>query len=244
MMLFSNSIKLFTYAVRDVVDYIVHKGWKVWKGFGILIYIGMFGTGKTLSAVRYVINQAKQYNLHVYSNIKLNGIEYTELKNFKDIIDAPPDSIFLIDEISTLFNARDWKNFSIDLLFQILQCRKNRKQLVCTAQRFQHVDKLLRDVTSEVVVCSKTWRFCHNQYYDAYDYENVSNGRLIKRIANVWYFATNAHYNAYDTSELIDNFKKAEFVSNEEVRDKRYAGAGTTAAHNANVNKKYTKKYT
>ena len=99
-MLFSNSIRLFTYAVRDVVDYIVHKGWKVWKGFGIRMYIGMFGTGKTLSAVRYVINQAIQYNLHVYSNIKLNGIEYTELKNFKDIIDAPPDSIFLIDKTS------------------------------------------------------------------------------------------------------------------------------------------------
>ena len=235
---------MFYYALYDVVDYIVNKRWKEWKGFGIDMYIGMFGTGKTLSAVNYVISQAKKYKLHVYSNIKLYGIEYTELKNFKDIINAPENSIFLIDEISTLFNARNWKDFSIDLLFQILQCRKNRKKLVCTAQRFQHVDKLLRDVTSNVIVCSKTWRFCHNQYYDAYDYENVSNGNLIKRIANVWYFATNKLYKAYDTAELIDNFKKEEFISNSEVRENRYAGAGTTAAYNANVNKKYTKKFT
>ena len=170
--------------------------------------------------VRRIISQAKKYGLTVYSNIKLN-YSYIPLTNYQQIIDAPANSIFLIDEISTIFHARDWSKFPTDLLFQILQCRKRRKMIVATAQRFGHVDKLLRDITSEVVTCRKYWRFQTYRIYDAWEIENAQNLDLVKPLKRGGWFVLNKHYSQYDTSELIDNAKKADFISNEKNTRKR-----------------------
>lgn len=215
------TVRSLRFAPRDVYLYFKCRKWRVWSGFGLRIYVGMFGTGKSLSAVRYVRANAQKYHLNVISNIVLKDIAYTPLVNYKQIIDAPPDTIILIDEVSTVFNARSWKDFNINLLFQLLQCRKNRKQLVCTAQRFAHVDKLLRDITAEVVVCRKNWRVCRNYAYDGWDYENTPAQFAIKPLWKFAYVATDSLYHAYDTDEIIDNAKKTEFISNEEILSNR-----------------------
>lgn len=211
------AVKSLRFAPTDIFNYFRYRKWKEWSGFGLRIYVGMFGTGKSLSAVRYVRSQAVRYHLNVISNIVLKDIEYTPLVNYQQIIDAPANTIVLIDEVSTVFNARSWKDFNINLLFQLLQCRKNRKQLVCTAQRFAHVDKLLRDITAEVVVCRKYWRICLNYAYDGWDYENTPAQFAIKSMWKYCYLATNKLYNAYDTDEIIDNAKKTDFLSNDEI---------------------------
>ena len=205
------------YTPIDMYRYFRHRLWRVWNGFGMRVYVGMFGTGKTLSAVRYVTRYAKKYNLNVLSNIRLEGISYTPLVNYKQILDSPPNTIILIDEVSTVFNARSWKDFNINLLFQILQCRKNHKELVCTAQRFAHVDKLMRDITAEVVVCRKHGRICTNTSYDGWDFENVPTAIAIRPLWRHAYVATDALYSAYDTSELIDNARRTDFVSNDDI---------------------------
>lgn len=204
------------YLGLDTFQYLKGRKWKEWNGFGLNAYVGYFGKGKTLCASHYVISQAKRYGLTVYSNIRLNGIEYIPLKNFQQIIDADGNSIFLIDECSTLFNSRQWKDFPVDLLFQLLQCRKQKKQLILTAQRFAHIDKAIRDITFNVYDCSKHWRFQHIQIYDGWDYENCMNIQMLGRVGHSWSFVTNKWYESYDTSELIDNAKKTDFISNEE----------------------------
>ena len=205
------------YLGLDIFEYFKYKKWKEWNGFGLNIYVGMFGKGKTLSATKYVLRQAKKYKLNVLSNIKLNGYPYTPLENYQQIIDAPPNTIILIDEISTVLNARSWKDFNINLLFQLLQCRKGKKMLVGTAQRFHHVDKLIRDITYEVIDCNKYWRFLHNSHYDGWDYENCMNRDMLKRVFHSWSFVSNKDYKGYDTSEIIDNAKRTDFLSNEEI---------------------------
>lgn len=211
------AVKSLRFVPVDIFDYFRRCKWRDWSGFGLRIYVGMFGTGKSLSAVRYVRSQANKYHLNVISNIVLKDLDYTPLVNYRQIIDAPANTIVLIDEVSTVFNARSWKDFNINLLFQILQCRKNRKQLVCTAQRFAHVDKLLRDITAEVVVCRKHWRICFNYAYDGWDYENTPAQFAIKSMWKYCYLATNRLYGAYDTDEIIDNVKKTDFLSNDEI---------------------------
>lgn len=209
------------YLGLDFYEYIRYRKWNQWNGFGLNIYVGMFGKGKTLSATKYVIANAKRYNLNVLSNIKLNGIEYIPLTNWQQIVDCPGNTIILIDEISTVFNARNWKDFNINLLFQLLQCRKNKKEIIATAQRFAHVDKLLRDITYNVIDCNKYWRFQHNSYYDGWDYENCMNRDFLARLTHCWNFITNKDYKAYDTDEIIDNVKRTEFVSNDEILERR-----------------------
>lgn len=210
-------VKALRFAPADIYHYFKYREWTVWRGFGLRIYVGMFGTGKSLSAVRFVRKNATRYHLNVISNIALKDITYTPLINYQQIIDAPPNTIILIDEVSTVFNARSWKDFNINLLFQLLQCRKNRKQLVCTAQRFSHVDKLLRDITAEVVVCRKNWRVCRNYAYDGWDFENTPAQFAIKPLWRFAYVATNELYNSYDTDEIIDNAKKTDFISNADI---------------------------
>ncbi|MCM1440009.1 MAG: AAA family ATPase [Roseburia sp.] len=205
------------YAVKDFIEYIIKRKWRIWNGFGMDIFVGMFGRGKSLAASMYVLSQAKRYKLHVLSNVKLYGYPYTELVNYQQIIDAPDNTIIFIDEISTVFNAREWKNFNINLLFQLLQCRKNKKKIVATAQRFGHVDKLIRDITANVVDCNKLWRFQNLKFYDAWDYENCMNTQMIRPVRRECLFIHDKHYHGYDTSELIDNVKRTDFKSNDEI---------------------------
>lgn len=232
------------YLGLDLYEYIKYRKWNQWNGFGLNIYVGMFGKGKTLSATKYVIANAKRYKLNVLSNIKLNGIEYTPLTNWQQIVDCPGNTIILIDEISTVFNARNWKDFNINLLFQLLQCRKNKKEIIATAQRFAHVDKLLRDITYNVIDCNKYWRLLHNSYYDGWDYENCMNRDFLSRIYHSWSFVSNKDYKAYDTDEIIDNAKRIEFVSNEEILERRSnVQFNELAVHNPNRKlKKHIKK--
>lgn len=214
-------LKALRFAPKDLLLYFKERKWNFWSGFGLRIYVGMFGTGKTLSAVRYVRSNALRYNLNVLSNIHLTDVAYTPLVNYQQIIDAPGNTIVLIDEISTVFNSRAWKDFNVNLLFQLLQCRKQRKELVCTAQRFAHVDKLLRDITAEVIVCSKRWRVCKNIAYDGWDYENTSTAFALLPLWRFAYVSTDELYHAYDTDELIDNAKRTDFVSNDDILARR-----------------------
>lgn len=215
--IFFNLHREALYLCIDFFDYIKNKKWNVWNGFGLNIYVGMFGKGKTLSATKYVIEQANRYKLNVISNIKLNGIEYVPLTNWKQIVDCDGNTIILIDEISTVFNSRNWKDFNINLLFQLLQCRKNKKMIVGTAQRFSHVDKLLRDITYNVIDCNKYWRLLHNDYFDGWDYENCQNPRMLHKVFHCWKFISNKDFKSYDTSEIIDNAKRTDFISNNEI---------------------------
>jgi len=66
-----NGFKVIGYAFYDAFRYFKEEKWKEWNGFGLRIYTGLFGQGKTLSAANFVISQAKKYNLTVYSNIWL-----------------------------------------------------------------------------------------------------------------------------------------------------------------------------
>jgi hypothetical protein len=205
------------YIPKDIYRYIKGKEWKKFKGYGIKVFAGLFGSGKSQSAVDYVVRMYHKYHVNIISNIKLFGVPYTPLENYQQIIDSSGNTIILIDEISTVFNAREWQSFNIDLLFQLLQVRKNRKMLITTAQRFEHVEKLIRDVTVNVIKCKKYWRYCVLTCYDAWDYEHTPLTVYLEPIYKVMYFSTDALYNSYDTSEIIDNMKKQKFISNKEV---------------------------
>lgn len=219
----------------DIYRYYKNKEWTIFEGFGLHIFIGLFGKGKTISMVETAYNIAKRYpQVKIYSNIKLMGFpEHTEiirLINYHQIIESPGDSLFLIDEISTLFQSRNWSNFPMPLLSQLLQVRKNKKMILATAQRFAHVDKLIRDVTYSVIDCdcrSKRWNFC--SWYIAEDWE-AKNPMVIPQPYDVTSFVQSDKLRSmYDTYELIDNLKKDEFLTSEEILT-RQAGTSQTIA--------------
>jgi hypothetical protein len=231
--------------LKDMFDYIIHRKWKEFHGYGLDIYIGYFGQGKTLSAVNYVVDMYYRYGVTVYSNIKLS-IPYIPLENFQQIVDAEHEkgTLVLIDEISTVFSHRAWKDFPIGLLWKVLQCRKRKVKLVATAQRFHMVDALLRGITDHVIKCEKWWRYVNNKFYDAWELENSINPSMIKNIGNYWWFCTNKDYNNYDTSEVVNNteqFKAGNYVTNKEMLDA--LGDINKDSRTSNLSRKGKKKF-
>ena len=215
-----------------------------------MAYTGLFGKGKTLSAVHKVVSSYKQYNgkkvwcprrkkmvtqhIKVISNVALS-IPYEEFVSLEQIVlaaernreyddehDTLTVTLVLGDEFSVQMNSRNFKT-NIDPLFlnTILTCRHYYISLYYTAQRFGHVDALLRQVTSYVVECDKLWRFQRLYMYDAWDLENAANSQLVTPKGRSCWFVRNQDYAAYDTLACVGNLKKAmkagDMMSEEEI---------------------------
>lgn len=234
----SHPVALVVNGCRDIVQYYKHKEFNVCHTGELVAYTGLFGKGKTLSAVHRVVAAYHQYDgkkvwcprrkklvtqrVKVISNVKLN-IPYEDFVSLEQIVldaerkqayddanDTLTVTLVLGDEFSVQMNSRSFKT-NIDPLFlnTILTCRHYYISLYYTAQRFSHVDALLRQVTSYVVECNKLWRFQRLNYYDAWEMENATSGQLLTPIARKCWFVLNKDYAAYNTLACVGNLKKS-----------------------------------
>lgn len=216
----------------------------------LVAYVGLFGKGKTLSLVHKARTLYRDYNdklvwdkrrkkfvkqeIHFISNVKLVGIPYTEFTSLKQIIDAANNkiayedehdcslvTIVLGDEFSVQMNSRSFKT-NIDPLFlnTILTCRHYNISLYYTAQRFGHVDALLRQVTSYVFDCNKVWRLQGYKKYDAWSIENAQNPQAVDALGSGCWFVSNKDYNSYDTFACVGNLQKSWEKGDMETSDK------------------------
>lgn len=232
--LIKNIHYVFSYGIADFFSFFHYKRYNECHDYGKVITIcasgtRVFGSGKTLSgvhALRYIYqkyNGLKVWNptekrfvnqhIHIISNVELTDIPFTWFENEKQLIEVEqPEmdiTIFFLDEASSIWNSRNYKdNISTELLTSLLQCRKNKIALFTTSQRFIFQDKLIRQITSEVWEAKKTWRIVRLQTFDAYDLENCSNLNLIKALSTSFWFVKNSDYGAYDTSAIVDRLKK------------------------------------
>ncbi len=231
-------VSLTVYGLRDLRQYIRHKEWNICHTGELVAYTGLFGRGKTLSAVHRVVSAYHKYDgkpvwcprrkkmvtqrVKVISNVSLS-IPYEDFISLEQIVlaaernqaydddhDTLTVTLVLGDEFSVQMNSRNFKT-NIDPLFlnTILTCRHYYISLYYTAQRFGHVDALLRQVTSYVVECDKFWRFQRLRRYDAWDLENAANTQLIKPLGVFCWFVKDADYNAYNTLACVGNLKKS-----------------------------------
>jgi hypothetical protein len=226
------------YGVLDLYHYIVHKGGNSCPSGELVAYVGLFGMGKTLSAVHKVVSTYEQYNgklvwcsrrkklvtqqIKVLSNVSLN-IPYEDFISLEQIVlcaernEAYDDAhntltvtLVLGDEFSVQMNSRNFKS-NIDPLFlnTLLTCRHYHISLYYTSQRFGHVDALLRQVTSYVVDCRKFWRFQRQDFYDAWELENAANTLLLTPMSRGCWFVHDKDYNAYNTLACVGNLKRS-----------------------------------
>lgn len=168
------------YGARDFYYYLRRKEFNLCGTGELVAYTGLFGKGKTLSAVHKVTSAYRRYEgkqvwcprrkqfvaqrVKVISNVALN-IPYEDFVSLEQIVLAAERNqeyddehhtltvtLVLGDEFSVQMNSRNFKT-NIDPLFlnTILTCRHYYISLYYTAQRFGHVDALLRQVTSYVI---------------------------------------------------------------------------------------------
>lgn len=227
------------YAILDTFNYFRHKRYNECKGTGRLVmYTGLFGKGKTLSCVHQVRSLYLKYNnkmvwsnyhkcfvpqrVVIMSNVDLD-IPYVKLESIGQFVSFVRESydldienktstvtLCLMDEVSVQLNSRSFKT-NIDPLFlnTLLTCRKFKCGLYMTAQRFNQVDALLRQVTQDAIECKKIWRFQMLYVYDAYSLEYATSPTLVKPRAKKCWFIKNSDFNSYNTLAMVDNLKKS-----------------------------------
>ena len=129
------------YIFKDFGKYIKEKGWTRFNYWGLHLFIGKFGGGKTISAVRRAYNICKSHKgVTVLTNLTLYGFpedtRIIKLVNSSQILELPDKSIVLIDEIGSIFNSRDFasskKSVPKPVYQLILQCRHRRIMLLGT----------------------------------------------------------------------------------------------------------------
>lgn len=228
-------ILTITNAPVDLYKYIKYKRWRECKSYGrIDMYCSdtskVFGNGKTLSGTHYVRKIYHKYNekmiydfdenewieqkIVILSNVHLKDVPYTHLTDTQQILDmhdnmqAGEIMLVYIDECGVIFNSRNFKeNIGQDLLNSMLTCRKKKFGMFLTAQRFNQVDALIRQLTSRVYMCEKFWRSVVLRVYNGYDMEYCTNVQYLKS-TTLSYFATNKLFASYDTNQGVEDIKK------------------------------------
>lgn len=243
---------LIYWLVRDVYRYFKNHEGKHFNQWGLHIYLGKFGAGKTCSMVRDAYAICRKYpDVTVVTNLELmNFPEDTKilpLRSIQDILNAPDDTVVLIDEIGTIFNSRDFQQGKTKdgegglpkILFQhICQCRHRHLVIFGTVQRWGFLEKQLREITNDVTVCSAFpfhpfSRMITNYVYDAEEYNLFYQSPirpLVPLSAEVW-IQSNFYRELYDTTEMVSTLLKMEYVSDEEIeRNRQFEALGIAPA--------------
>jgi len=239
--LFINKLILFPnflfFCFRDRYHSIKEKWHLIFEGWGLHIYVAKFGGGKSSSMIYDAFKIAQKYpQVTILTNLKLfNFPKHTQilrLKSPQDILKAPDNCLVLIDEIGTIFNSRDYaksKESVPKILFQHLcQCRKRHLMIFATSQRWNFVDKQLRDIVATVRKTSMTFahpfsRMCTVRVFDAVEYDKAFTNPLLPLtpLRAYAYVQTDKLRNSYDTAELIETMINADYISDTEILQNR-----------------------
>lgn len=196
--------------------------------YGIYMFCGLYGQGKTMACTEYLERLRKKHgdNIIIATNFYYKSEDF-HLESWKQMLDKyDKTAIFAIDEVQNEFGTRDYRNFPHSLITLLTQNRKgNGVQLVTTAQRYDHVDKIFRDLCSHIFECrtyfgrltvTKRYQHAHYQMYN--NGVSVSNKRKIPMI-KYKFVQTNYLRDQYDTLRMIDETAKK--LVAEEENDKK-----------------------
>jgi len=150
---------------------------------GTQVYCGRQGSGKTISAVKHLLDLKKQYpKAIIVSNIDLKYYKPVTFRSRDELNQLRPQVnpeteyiffksmdqlaialtgvnngyygvIYLVDEIHTYFNALESKNIPMYVFTEISQQRKQRKLIIGTSQLFLRMAKPFREQCDNLIMC-------------------------------------------------------------------------------------------
>lgn len=219
------SPKFFYYKYLDLLN--AKKDY--FKLYGLRLYCGRQGAGKTIGLVYDLERYRKRYpRVKIYTNFgykhqtapltSLNDLLNPSLKNGTDGV------IFAIDEIQNEFSCANSKDFPETLLSQVTQQRKQRVCILATSQVFTRVAKPLREQCFIVVVCQTLFsRYTRLKYYDADAYieyaDNPSRDkrRKLRKKDYQSFVQTDSLRDLYNSYLLIERLSRVGFAPKQQV---------------------------
>ena len=195
--------------------------------YGIYGFFGLPGKGKTMAMVYLLNRYRKKYGdkIYIMTNFHYKDQDF-EFKSWKDLLkeyDKP--LICAWDEVQNEFNSRDFRNFPVELLTLLTQNRKgNGKQILYTAQRWNRVDKVFRELTHYAIECNTiAGRLTRLRYYHWEDYEqwhaanNVDIKMRIKPVKVESFVQSDELREMYDSYKMLESAKNKEYMGRVEL---------------------------
>lgn len=218
-------------SLRD--DLVARKDKDFFWPTGTQVYVGRQGSGKTISAVKHVIDLKKRYpKAIIVSNLMLSSpfravtlrditlpivdtstigdryIFFSDMEELKELLvkvnNGKYGVIYVIDEIHTYFNALDSKNIPIFVFTEISQQRKQRKLIIGTSQLFMRMAKPFREQCDNLIICSTMFGILTVQRaFDGMTLEQDYDGSLNGNLKRVGWF-----FHTRKIRNAFDTFQK------------------------------------
>lgn len=221
----SFSKKIFVDFPKQFVEDLYNRNPNEFTGYGLWLYCGFQGTGKTLSVVHDLLKYQKMFpNLKVRTNMeyKYQDGEITCGDDLLNNNNGVYGQIEVIDEIQSWYSSLQSKDFPPHLIEEICQQRKQRKMIIGTAQVYSRVAKPLREVCA-YVVCPKTYFGCITVCrVTKPQFWNEEKQEFTKFLRSYFFVHNEEIRNAYDTYKKIEKMKKSGFrdISLHDLEDK------------------------
>lgn len=183
------------------------------RPFGITCYVGLPGSGKTLSLVEELERlRIKFPEAKIYTNFGYKH-EHGPILKWQDLVtieNGPEGVIFGLDEVHSIFDRKGWNKMPPEVLQLFSQNRKYAKQLICTAQAFEDVVVDIRRRTHLIIECRMVLnRWVFESAFFKNDYKEGVDGTYKPR-RRAWrynFIATNYIFELYDTYQIIKNIR-------------------------------------
>lgn len=220
MFLSIKPLAFFYWKAIDVYRFFTNRGIKEFPEYGLTMFCGRQGAGKTVSMVEYLERMKEAYpKVKIYTNFDyINQDE--PMSGWRDLLEkrnGKEGVIFAIDEIQNEYDSMSYKDFPESILSVITMQRKQRIKIVATSQIYSRVVKQLREQCFQVVECNTIWgRWTFTRCFDADEYnmiiDNPNNRDEIKRLWKHSFIQTDQLRQLYDTYSVVESMREKEYI--------------------------------
>lgn len=215
--------------LRDMRKALRYKrlGIKVFPLFGLRMFCGRQGAGKTMAMVLQLEQIRQKYpKCQIYTNFGY-AHETAPLECLDDILryrNGDDGVVFALDEIQNEFSSAASKNFPETLLSTITMQRKQKIAIFASSQVFTRVAKPLREQCYEIVECrtfAKRWT--RMRCYDADDYNAIIDSHSPEKKFKLPKLWKESFVQTDELRELFDSYALVDRLSRQGFRDKEEA---------------------
>lgn len=190
--------------------------------FGIILFCGLQGSGKSLSAFDLIYHVIKEKpDVKIISNVNIGFADYIEYKGIDTVLNCDNGTkgvILFLDEIANQFPSAMSKEISSDWFTITNMMRKRRLLIIGTTPVFSRISKPFREQFEYVVLCQQKffgliqdnyWYRCNveSTIIGDSDEENTHNMQYVK---HHWFTISKKHVTRYDTSEVVGVVKSSD----------------------------------
>lgn len=207
-------LRLFVDAPRQIIVDKYNREQNEFQEYGLIIFTGYQGSGKTSSMVKYILDLKEKYvDAKITTNFGLSceNMILDDWRKLTDFVNGKQGVICALDELQNWFNSKNSKNFPAEMLSVVTQNRKNRRVLLGTAQNFYMISKDIRSQTREIRKCMTLFG-CITIVHRV---QPIINGdgdiEKLRHIGFYWFVHDERLRSSYDTYKVIENLSKADF---------------------------------